>query len=193
MGSSCLEITDQPCNSCIWSVFRRENFDYQLHLKLKTHPSHETKGLRHDQNFGTKTLSEGKGPLRRNTQGWIPLTTNGQIPKSSNVSAYSALNPEPRRQIWAFSSFHRVQRKKYINIKYTSSFLVCLIFLYVFGFCCCPAFILWEQLSTSLLTYLGLLTPLLAPGWEYDPKVVIESTDAPGRREGPKPEKWARA
>lgn len=134
----------------------------------------------------------GERSFMQEYPGLKPLTTNGQIPKSSNVSTYSALNPEPRRQIWAFSSFHRVQRKKYINIKYTSSFLVCLIFLYVFGFCCCPAFILWEQLSTSLLTYLGLLTPLLAPGWEYDPRVVIESTDAPGRREGPKPEKWAR-
>lgn len=87
--------------------------------------------------------------------------------------------------IWLTSKRYSLWMASFINIKYTSSFLVCLIFLYVFCFCCCPVFILWEQPSTSLLTYLGQLTPLLAPGWEYDPRVVRESTDASGVEEAP--------
>lgn len=71
-------------------MFRRENFDLQLHLKLKTHPSHETKGLRHDQNFSTKTLSEEERSFIQEYPGQKPLIG----PKSKILQCFHILCPE---------------------------------------------------------------------------------------------------
>lgn len=85
--------------------------------------------------------------------------------------------------IWLTSKRYSLWMASFINIKYASSFLVCLMFLYVLCFCCCLAFILWEQSTTSLLAYLGQLTPgNMTQGWSESLQMPQGEEEAPYQR-----------